>query len=106
MTILANIGPDHRLPIVMKPKDPPQAKCRVKIPCLPASTESTSQANLTLVRVMYRLPHPRPLEVFEGPPKQHVLPLLFRMNASRPVAYIKAIAPIAASKQLVALLTA
>lgn len=90
----------------MKSKDPPQAKCRVKVPCLPATTECTAQRNLAPIRVAYRLPHSRPLEVLEHPSKQHILPLLLRVNASRPVAHVETITSEPAGEQLIPLLAA
>lgn len=106
MAILANVCPDDGFPVVMKPKDAPQAKCRVEIPGLPAGTECTGELDLASVRIDYRLPHSRLLEVLEDPPKEHVFPLLFCVYASRPIGYVKAIALEAASEKFVALLAA
>lgn len=106
MPILADISPDHRLPIIMKPKDPPQAKCRVEIPGVIARTEGTVQLNLPPIRVGDRPPHPRPLEIFEHPSEEHVPPLLLDVDTAGPLADIEAVASEPAGQELVPLFPA
>lgn len=56
MAILAHISSDLGLPIIVVPKNPPQAEGRVKVPRLTAGAEGAANGDLVPVSISDRPP--------------------------------------------------
>lgn len=106
MAILTNIRTNNRLSIVMETKHPSQAKRRMQVPSLFASTKSTAKINLAAIPIIDRPPNPRPLEILENTPEKHVIPLLLYMETTRPITDVQAITSEPTGEKLVPLLAA
>ncbi|ESQ37906.1 hypothetical protein EUTSA_v10029080mg [Eutrema salsugineum] len=107
MSILTDISSHNWLTIVVKPKNSSQAKRRMQIPSLVARTKRAFQTrNLTPITVVYRSPNTRPFEFLENASEQHVVSLLFHVDASRPIADVETITAKSAREELVALFSA
>lgn len=106
MAILTDISSNNWLSIIMVPKNPPQTEGRMQIPSLLTGTKRTIQINFVPVTILYRSPNMRRLEVLENASEKHVVPLLFNMNASRPITNVQTIASESATEKLVPLLPA
>lgn len=91
MAIVTDKCSNHRLPIIMEPETPPQAESRVQIPGVFTRAERTWQIKLPPIPIIDGPPNPRPFEILENPSEEHVLPLLLRVNATRPIADVETV---------------
>lgn len=72
----------------MVPENPPQTEGGVQIPRLLARAKRAVQIDLASVPVVYSPPHTGFLEILENPSEQHVVSLLLRVDAPRPIANV------------------
>nr|GMD26783.1 hypothetical protein MIMGU_mgv1a016592mg [Ipomoea batatas] len=106
MSILANIGTNNRLAIVVKPEIPSQAESGMQVPCLFGIAECAIQIYLFPVPIVDCPPNPRLLEILEDSSEKHVVSLLLQVKAARPIADVQAILSESARQKLNPLLAA
>nr|GME00973.1 hypothetical protein MIMGU_mgv1a016592mg [Ipomoea batatas]GME08964.1 hypothetical protein MIMGU_mgv1a016592mg [Ipomoea batatas] len=106
MSILANIGTNNWLSIVVKPEIPSQAESGMQVPCLFGIAECTIQIYLFPVPIVDCPPNPRLLEILEDSSEKHVVSLLLQVKAARPIADVQAILSESARQKLNPLLAA
>lgn len=104
MTVFTNIRSNNRFPIVMVPKTASKTKRRVKVPSLLTLAKRTFNINLPSLLIINASPNPTRFKVLKNTSEQHVIPLILRVNASRPIAYIQTIIAKLSRKKLAPLL--
>jgi len=104
MSVFANISSNDRFPIDLVPKTSSETESRVEVPSVSARAKRTLHGNFPPFLTVQASPNACGFEVLENPSEEHVLALLVRVDAARPVAEVQAIIAELSRQKLAALL--